>query len=429
MPVLPLRRSELLPKQPLLIGGKQGSGNVNALNRTTPEQFLKEKEKPKLQRKNVEFDIENEIEQEPEKKGPKYRPSSTNPNILVPVEKTKKSGPSVVGNGVEVKPSQIVNGGNGLFASKSFNKNELITAYEGEEIDRATADQLRKEGKDTHIKSISAFHQLVNGFKDPKEAAGKGGGSFANTTKGTQFEQNAEIVRKTNKKTGLDQLYVKALKDIQPGEEVFVDYGKDYWDVERQPETPSKQNEPEKPEDKSARVERLLKLQVESIQQRKKKTPEEMKQRRERLEKEEEEFEREEIEKKKKAQEDKKNAEKEAKKKQKEDKKEKETSEENEKELAKKREQKKERLALSRFKRKPATPEQLNYYTNLISVLIELEDFDGAQGREAELVKKFKEEGLSDEELKELFFIGVPQDEKHQKRILEEYKEKHRRKK
>jgi hypothetical protein len=341
--------------QPLLLNSAPGKANTSELQNQTPEQFLKEQE---------------------------------------PAKESQKLG--VVGNGVEIKPSTIPNAGNGLFASRPFRKNELITAYEGEKIDRKTADEMRAKGQATHVRSVAGFHELISGYTKPEQAVGKGGGSFINDVFGSNLEVNAEYAIRRDPKTGLDAVYIKALRDLQPGEEILASYGKDYWKQHAQA--------PETREERMARYERLLKLQAQQLRPKS-------------LQKKNVDFDiEEEIE-----SEPKKKGPKPKYKKSdfsftnpKVTEAEKKSAEENKKKEYNRAVAGAEQLAVSEHK----------YYGNVISVMIEMGLLDyETTPRAKDLIKRFKEEGLEDEELDELFFEVAPPSEEAKQNLFEDYQE------
>lgn len=134
----------------------------------------------------------------------------------------------VVGEGVEIKTSKIPNAGNGLFATRTFKKGERITEYCGKEIWKDTFN--RKGSKPVSHIVTRRDGYLIDGLKDPERAKENrlGGASFANDTR-TRYN-NAMLqrfVNPTNKTT--NKVYIVALRTIGPSEEIFVNYGQDYW--------------------------------------------------------------------------------------------------------------------------------------------------------------------------------------------------------
>ena len=135
---------------------------------------------------------------------------------------------ATVGNGVMVRPSTIPNAGNGLFADIDFAKNGLITEYEGEE--EADADAKRKHYRDITHHITRHDGRLIHGLKDPTQAIGRGGASFANDPK-EAGRYNAKYFWRPDPATSgtTNKVFLKATKDIRKGDEIFVSYGTSYW--------------------------------------------------------------------------------------------------------------------------------------------------------------------------------------------------------
>ena len=141
---------------------------------------------------------------------------------------------STVGNGVEVRLSNIPNAGFGLFTTKNFKKGDTITEYDGKIIDRRTALQLRSEHKDTHLVALTTQHSAIDGLKKPIH--GRGGASFANDINDTRrynvvFCKTFKVIpglqdTRTGDFSDLTRVFLKATRDIQNGEEIYVNYGK-----------------------------------------------------------------------------------------------------------------------------------------------------------------------------------------------------------
>ena len=65
----------------------------------------------------------------------------------------------------------------GLFTTRPYAKNSLVTEYIGDIVTHQQALLLREQGKDTHIRALNSFHLCIDGIKEPK--LGVGGASFA----------------------------------------------------------------------------------------------------------------------------------------------------------------------------------------------------------------------------------------------------------
>jgi SET domain-containing protein len=145
---------------------------------------------------------------------------------------------STIGDGIEIKESTIPDSGNGLFVTKDFKKNDWITFYDGKEITREEAQSLKERGEQSHVRSLDINRTAIDGLRIPEY--GRGGASFANHKEGEHANSafRKEWIEKKKKgitKTG-NVIILVAKRDIKKGEEVFVDYGKDYWKLAKKKE-------------------------------------------------------------------------------------------------------------------------------------------------------------------------------------------------
>lgn len=121
-----------------------------------------------------------------------------------------------------VDKSSIPGAGLGLFAKKDISKNSIITYYDGIYISKTEADQLKEKNKHWHVITIDRLLSYIDGLKKPLPF--RGAGSFANDAKDPSLT-NAKFWRNSNK------IWVKAIKNIKKGDEIFVSYGKQYWRI------------------------------------------------------------------------------------------------------------------------------------------------------------------------------------------------------
>jgi len=119
-----------------------------------------------------------------------------------------------IGFGVSVRPQEGM--GNGLLATKQFEKGDVITQYEGYIIGRREAEEMGS--KATHIISIGPI--IIDGFKDPSNLKGRGGGSFVNHSS----QPNARYVADGN-----GHIFVKAIALIPPQQFIMCQYSKSYF--------------------------------------------------------------------------------------------------------------------------------------------------------------------------------------------------------
>lgn len=124
-------------------------------------------------------------------------------------------------NQLIVKPSLLPESGNGLFTSKFIPKGTLIVEYKG----RITTWKEVEHKENGYIYFVNNKH--VIDARPFKKAFAK----FANDAKGLKkvkgLNNNSEYVEEQGK------VFIKSKKDIPPGAEILVSYGKEYWDTIR----------------------------------------------------------------------------------------------------------------------------------------------------------------------------------------------------
>lgn len=122
---------------------------------------------------------------------------------------------------VEVKHSQIPKSGKGLFAKKFIPKGAVIVEYKGEITTWKKVDF--DEGRNGYIYYVKKKH-VIDASKNTEYLA-----RYANDAKGLKrkkgLKNNAAYIEKGKK------VFIQAKKDIEPGEEILVGYGKEYWDT------------------------------------------------------------------------------------------------------------------------------------------------------------------------------------------------------
>lgn len=119
----------------------------------------------------------------------------------------------------EIKPSTIEGAGNGLFAKTQIDKDDTIGYYTGYIINEEEfLDPERPFSP--YVMWVSKNHIIV------------GEGPKANYTRYINHndDPNAFLVTSTRWKTAR----IEALRTILPGEEIFFNYGDDYWEDDEQ---------------------------------------------------------------------------------------------------------------------------------------------------------------------------------------------------
>jgi uncharacterized protein len=123
-----------------------------------------------------------------------------------------------------VKKSGIPNSGMGLFTKKAIPKGTKIVEYKGRKS--AWKDVKDEDGKNGYIFYINRNH-VIDALPHKSALA-----RYANDARGLVkipgIKNNADYV--------IDGLkaYIESKKPIEAGQEIFVDYGKDYWKVIRE---------------------------------------------------------------------------------------------------------------------------------------------------------------------------------------------------
>lgn len=135
---------------------------------------------------------------------------------------TDKSSVARINCGVVAQQSNIPGAGYGLFASRPFQKNEYISYYDGIEITRREALELRLKGQDSHVRSTSLLGLCVNGYTGQNIPDLAGAASLANH----RTRADGANTRLENK-NGI--CWLRANCNIQPGDELTCDYGRGYW--------------------------------------------------------------------------------------------------------------------------------------------------------------------------------------------------------
>ncbi len=122
---------------------------------------------------------------------------------------------------IVVKKSGLTDAGNGLFAKEFIPKNTLIVEYKGKITTWKEVDD--NDGNNGYIYFVKRNH-VIDASNNKKALA-----RYANDARGLRrtkgLTNNAEYVEVGTK------VYIKSNKDIAAGSEIFVEYGKEYWDV------------------------------------------------------------------------------------------------------------------------------------------------------------------------------------------------------
>jgi len=148
---------------------------------------------------------------------------------------------------LRIRPSSIENGGFGVFALQNFKTGDCITRYYGKILTYTQCLELKNH---SHVRSLFAMRYVIDGLfhsnGDPinmnlideksSDSYKYGVGAFINDAKSKDnnccfdyFDSDKKSKDLFNPNPKSRIVYVKALRDIEKGEELFVSYGKDYW--------------------------------------------------------------------------------------------------------------------------------------------------------------------------------------------------------
>lgn len=127
----------------------------------------------------------------------------------------------VLDSHLKIKRSTIPGTGKGLFTTIDIAKGTIITEYKGKITTWNDVDH--NQGANLYIYYVSRNHVInAEGNKDALA-------HFANDAKGPikikGINNNAEYIIKKKR------VFIVALKNIPANTEIFVGYGKEYWDT------------------------------------------------------------------------------------------------------------------------------------------------------------------------------------------------------
>ena len=128
---------------------------------------------------------------------------------------------------LEVKKSKIPGAGKGLFAKEMFKRNDKVIEYTGEIITWKEC-QKRNEALD----GVGLYYFYVSDKKcidaqNVPESLARYANDAAGFVRLPGFRNNArfEVIK--------SKPYIIASRNIKPGDEIYVSYGKEYWDAMR----------------------------------------------------------------------------------------------------------------------------------------------------------------------------------------------------
>ncbi|MCE3229955.1 MAG: hypothetical protein K0S32_4506 [Bacteroidetes bacterium] len=124
-----------------------------------------------------------------------------------------------------VKKSTLPKAGKGLFTTTPIKKGEKVIEYKGEIINWKQYKKRVDENKDGYLFYISD-ERCIDAYPTPQHKARYANDAAGITrVRGLRNNCNYEIVG--------DKCFIVAQKNIKAGEEIFVNYTKEYWDSVR----------------------------------------------------------------------------------------------------------------------------------------------------------------------------------------------------
>lgn len=124
-----------------------------------------------------------------------------------------------------VKKSQLPKAGKGLYTTKPIEKGTKIIEYKGEIINWKEYKNRVARNEDGYLFFINNKH-CIDAYPTPQYKA-----RYANDAAGigrVKGLKNNSVYKVYDNKC-----YIVAIRNIKSGEEVFVDYTKEYWDCVR----------------------------------------------------------------------------------------------------------------------------------------------------------------------------------------------------
>ena len=122
---------------------------------------------------------------------------------------------------LKIKKSLLPNAGKGLFTTTAIKKNKKIIEYKGEIIDWKEYEKRVNENKDGYLFFINK-KRCIDAFPTPRHMA-----RYANDAAG--LSRVPGLKNNSSYQIFGNKCYIVAERDIEAGEEIFVDYTKEYW--------------------------------------------------------------------------------------------------------------------------------------------------------------------------------------------------------
>ena len=124
---------------------------------------------------------------------------------------------------LKVKKSTLPAAGKGLFTLNDVKKGEIVCEYEGERITWAEAIVRNDKNKGGYVyyinknNCIDAYHYLDTFGRYANDAAGVG------RISGFRNNSTYEVIK--------NRVFIRATRNIPANSEIFVSYGRSYWNI------------------------------------------------------------------------------------------------------------------------------------------------------------------------------------------------------
>jgi uncharacterized protein len=162
-----------------------------------------------------------------------------------------------------VKKSQLPDAGRGLFTTKAIAKGEKVIEYRGEIIEWKQYSERVKANKDGYLFFVSR-KKCIDAWSTPQYKA-----RYANDAAG--FTRVKGLTNNCVYEVEDNRCYIVSIKPIKAGEEIFVSYTKEYWDVMRYNIRFNKEQEQKRIKKEKEKQKRLLKKEQRAKRLAKKK--------------------------------------------------------------------------------------------------------------------------------------------------------------
>ncbi len=130
---------------------------------------------------------------------------------------------NISGKHLFVKKSQLPNAGKGLYTLVTFKKGDRIVEYKGRR--RRWSEAKKEDGYNGYLLRLNRT-QVIDAFPS-RSALGRFANDAAGNTRKQNLRNNSEYLIYG------DRCFIVATRTIQPGEEILVSYGREFWALQR----------------------------------------------------------------------------------------------------------------------------------------------------------------------------------------------------